>query len=324
MDGSMHLAGIDIGATKICACIGNERGEVYVSKRIATQSLKGWKNGLKASADLLRELIREQKIDLQSIAAFGISSPGPISTKEGKMLKPPNLPGWENAELVHYFQEEFGKPVHMNNDANAAALAEYEFGSAKGIPNLVYLTCSTGMGGGAIANGELIQGASDTAAEVGHFVLDIHGPSCPCGLRGCFEVYCGGASLAKRMREEIGREKIETLILKEAKGHLDQIDAGCLINAVKKKDSYACRIWDEFTLRLAQGVGTVLMNFNPEALILGTIAIHSGNLLFDPLKRHLPRFAWKENINACRIEASALGAHSSELSALALAKQAAR
>lgn len=320
----MHLAGIDIGGTKICVCLGNETGKIYASKRIPTQPLGGWKNGLRAAAQLIQELAQEEGIGIEEIEAIGISSPGPISTKLGKMLKPPNLPGWENAELVRYFQETFHKPVKMNNDANAAALAEYEFGSSKGTPNLVYLTCSTGMGGGAIVNGELLQGISDTAAEVGHFVLDIRGPDCPCGQKGCFETYCGGASLAKKMREEIAIGKIDTQIMKEAHGNLEQVDAGCLIAAVKKKDPYALRIWDEFILRLAQGIGVVLMNFNPEAIILGTIAIHSGATLLDPLKKQLPHFAWKENVSSCRIEASTLGDQISELSGLALAHQAAK
>ncbi len=317
----MHLIGIDIGGTKICVCIGDHTGKIFASKRILTQPLKGSKNGLKATADLIRELLEEQKVDLKQIGAIGISAPGPISSKEGKTLKLPNLPGWENTELVRYFQDTFHKHVIMNNDANAAALAEYQFGASKGTQNLVYLTCSTGMGGGAIVNGQLVQGVSDTAAEVGHFVLDINGPQCPCGQKGCFETYCGGAALAKKMKEEIYRNKIKTEILVEANGQIDQIDAGCLVNAVKKKDAYALKVWDEFILRLAQGVGVVLMNFNPEVVILGTIAIHSGPLLLDPLKKQLPRFAWKENVHACRIEASALGDQISELSGLALAKQ---
>ncbi len=318
----MDLIGIDIGGTKISVCLGNEEGKIFSSKRILTQPLHGSKNGLKAASDLIRELLREQKIDLSQIRAIGISSPGPISSREGKMLKPPNLPGWENTPLVSYFQEEFKKPVSMNNDANAAALAEYEFGASKNTPNLVYLTCSTGMGGGAIANGQLVQGVSDTAAEVGHFVLDIDGPDCPCGQKGCFEAFCGGAALAKKMRLEIAENKIKTRILDLAHRNLEQIDASCLISAVRDRDPYALKIWDEFILRLAQGLGTVLMNFNPEVAILGTIAIHSGALLLDPLKKQLPRFAWKENIRACRIEASQLGDQISELSALALAKQA--
>lgn len=315
----MHLAGIDIGGTKISVCLGNDQGKVYHSTRIATQPLGGAKKGLPAIADLLRKLSQETKMDF---SAIGISSPGPISSKEGKMLKPPNLPGWENTELVRFFKDEFKKPVAMNNDANAAALAEYQFGSCKGVPNLVYLTCSTGMGGGAIVDGCLLQGVSDTAAEVGHFVLDLNGPYCPCGQRGCFEAYCGGAALAKKMREEIQKEKILTQILQEAEGKIERIDAGCLIAAVKKKDPYALKVWDEFILRLAQGIGTVLMNFNPEAVILGTIAIHSGPLLLNPLQKLLPRFAWKENRNSCRIEISSLGDQISELSGLALAKLA--
>lgn len=316
----MYLVGIDIGGTKICACIGDSNGKIIASKRIQTQPLHGWKNGLKATVDLIHELLNEHTVPLKHIDAIGISSPGPISTKEGKMLKPPNLPGWENAPLVSFFKDSFHKKVVMNNDANAAAVAEYQFGSAKGTPNLIYLTCSTGMGGGAIVNGKLVQGSSDTAAEVGHFVLDIHGPQCPCGQRGCFEMYCGGAALAKKMQEEILHDKIKTEILIEAHGKIDQINVECLVKAVQKKDPYALKIWDEFILRLAQGIGTVLMNFNPEVVILGTIAIHSGRLLLDPLKQQLPRFAWKENIHACRIEASSIGDHLSELSGLALAK----
>lgn len=320
--GNMRLIGIDIGGTKICACVGDEEGNIYASKRIMTQPLKGSNKGLAAIKDLIHELLDQEKIDLKQIGAIGISSPGPISTKEGKMLKPPNLPGWENAPLVEYFKTAFHKPVLMNNDANAAAVAEYQFGSAKGTPNLVYLTCSTGMGGGAIVNGKLVQGVSDTAAEVGHFVLDINGPLCPCGQKGCFEVYCGGAALAKRMQADIQNQQIKTEVLMEANGQIENIDAGCLINAVKKKDPYALKIWDEFILRLAQGIGVVLMNFNPEVIILGTIAIHSGETLLNPLKKQLPHFAWKENIRACRILASGIGDKISELSGLGLAKQA--
>lgn len=318
----MHLIGIDIGGTKICVCLGDANGKIFTSRRIPTQPLKNSQNGLKAIANLIYEILEEQKVDIKQIGAIGISSPGPISTREGKMLTPPNLPGWHHTPLVSFFKETFHKPVMMNTDAKAAALAEYRFGSSKGTSNLVYLTCSTGMGGGAIVNGKLVQGISDTATEVGHYILDIQGPKCPCGLKGCFEVYCGGAALAKKMREEIQQNHLKTEILVEAGGKIEQIDVACLIQAVKKKDPYALKIWEEFVLRLAQGIGVVLMNFNPEVIILGTIAVHSGALLLDPLKKQLSHFAWKENVNACRIEVSSLGEQSSELSGLALAKQA--
>ncbi|PIS02755.1 MAG: hypothetical protein COT85_01615 [Chlamydiae bacterium CG10_big_fil_rev_8_21_14_0_10_42_34] len=318
----MHLVGIDIGGTKICVCVGDDQGNIIESRRLPTQELKGSENALPAIEQEIKKMLEEEKIDLSQIGAIGISSPGPISTKEGKMLKPPNLPGWENAPLIDFFKNAFQKKVMMNNDANAAALAEFQFGQFKGTSNLVYLTCSTGMGGGAVANGQLVQGASDTAAEVGHFVLDINGPKCPCGQHGCFEMYCGGAALAAKMKEEIAQNSIKTEVLTIAKGQIEQVDAACLIQALEKKDPYAQKVWDEYIVRLAQGIGVVLMNFNPEALILGTMAIHSKNLMLDPLKKLLPHFAWRENINACRIEASAIGDKISELSGLALAKQA--
>lgn len=317
-----HLIGIDIGGTKICACLGDATGKIFTSRKISTQPLSSFQRGFEAICELIGSMLKEQKLHIDQISAIGLSAPGPLSTREGKMLTPPNLPGWKGAPLLSFFEKTFRKPTLLNTDAKAAALAEYQFGSSKGTPHLVYLTCSTGMGGGAIVNGQLVQGISDTATEVGHYVLDLGGPACPCGLNGCFEVYCGGAALAKKMQSEIRARHIATQILAEAGGEIDQIDAASLIRAVRKKDPYALKIWDEFCLRLAQGIGVVLMNFNPEVVILGTLAIHSGSLLLDPVNHYLPRFAWKENIQACRLEASSLGERISELSGLALAKEA--
>jgi glucokinase len=272
-----------------------------------------------AMFDLIREVLKQSRVDISEIKAIGISSPGPIDFKAGKMLNPPNLKGWENTELVKLFKKEFQLPTFMNNDANAAALAEYEFGGCKGIPNLIYLTTSTGMGGGVIIDGKLLQGVSDTAGEVGHYILQIDGPPCPCGLKGCFEVYCGGANLAKMMRERIKEEKVSTQILVEAGGDVEKVDVIHLIKALKKKDAFAVLIWKDFIERLAQGIGVVLMCFNPEAIILGTIAIHAQDLLMQPLLKALSKYAWKQPRDACRIEASILGDGVGELASIAMA-----
>lgn len=316
----MALIGIDIGGTKILACAGDKSGKIYDSKRISTKPLGGPEKGLGAIRDLIQDVLKSTKDT--KIEGIGISAPGPVSVKKGMMLTPPNLPEWHNTKLVEFFEREFSAPTVMNNDANAAALAEYDFGGSQRTPNLVYLTCSTGMGGGAIVDGKLVQGATDCAAEVGHFVLDINGPDCPCGQKGCFEEYCGGAALARKMQREIQAKKIKTRILDLAEGKLENVDAACLVNAVKEKDAYALTVWEEFILRLAQGVGTVLMNYNPEAVILGTIAIHAGDLLINPLKEKIGNFAWETNVNSCRIEASEIGDRISELSGLALAIEA--
>jgi glucokinase len=315
----MNFVGIDIGRTKITICLATEKGHIIDSKRLLTQPLNGAKNGIRIICQEIDAMLKRNKLTINNIMSIGIGSPGPISYEEGKILNPPDFKGWQNIEIVKIFQGVYNKPTFMNNDANAACLAEWEFGSARKINDLVYLTASTGMGGGVIVNGELLQGITDTAGEIGHFVLDINGPKCPCGQRGCFEAYCGGANLARNIQERIIKEKIKTKILDEAEGVIEQIDVPCLIRALKAKDKFAATIWQEFIVRLAQGIGIIIQTLNPQAIVLGTIAIHAKDLLFKPLKKELAKFCWKSPLNACRIESSTIGQNISELSAIALA-----
>ena len=242
-----------------------------------------------------------------------------MSVRRGMMLAPPNMPGWVNVPVKKMVGDALGLPTYINNDANACVDAEFLFGSCKGTPNMVYLTMSTGIGAGMIVNGEIVQGVSDMGGEVGHHVLDIHGPSCPCGQRGCFEIYCGGLNVANRLRERIAREKPLTAILDEAGGDPAKIDFKCLVAAVRKRDALALEAWDEYIERLAQGFGTIMMMVNPEVIILGTIAIHAGDLIIEPVRQRLHKYAWNHCTEPCRIIASALDTTIGDLSAIAVA-----
>jgi glucokinase len=155
--------------------------------------------------------------------------------------------------------------------------------------------------------------------EVGHFVLDPHGPPCPCGQRGCYEIYCGGLNVANRLRERITGGKLKTAILDEAGGDPAKIDFKCLVAAVRKKDALALEAWDEYLERLAQGMGTIMMVANPEAVILGTIAIHAGDLVLEPVRKRVAKYAWKAVVEPCRIIPSALESRIGDLSAIAVA-----
>jgi glucokinase len=206
----------------------------------------------------------------------------------------------------------------MNNDANAGALAEFMFGKYKGTRELIYLTLSTGIGGGIITNGKLIQGVTDMGGEVGHHTLDINGPPCPCGRAGCFEVYVGGKNVADRLREKIRAGKIRTSILDKAGGDLSKIDHKALVAAAREGDAFAVAEWDVFIERLAQGVGNLMMIINPELVILGTIAVFEGEFLLAPLRERVKKYAWKWPIEACRIVPSSLGADIGNYAALAV------
>lgn len=312
----MNLIGIDIGGTKISVCLGDETGKVKNTHRIETP--KTADSGVSEVFSLIEKLLEECSIQKNDITAIGISCPGPISVEKGVILDPPNLKGWHNFELVKAFENKYQKPIFLNNDANAAAVAEWEFGNLKKANTLVYLTLSTGMGGGLIVNSKLVQGKTDTAGEVGHFIVDINGPVCSCGLKGCFEAYCGGANVANRVKEKIEAQNISTQITKEAQS-IDKIDMRAIIEAVKKNDPFALNIWEEFVTRCAQGIGTIIMTLNPNAIVLGTIAIHTKSLFLEPLMKKLPLFCWKVPLEHCKIEPSILGSGISELSSLALA-----
>jgi len=313
----MHILGIDIGGTKTSVCIGTESGQLVLARRMATCPEEGPDKVLERIMVLAREVMAQS--GLPDVGAVGIAAPGPVDVKRGALLAPPNLPGWDFVPVVLYFTEAFHRPVFMNNDANACALAEYHFGRGRGVANLVYLTHSTGMGGGVIVNGRLVQGATDMAGEVGHFILDPQGPLCPCGLRGCFEAYCGGRNTSLLLQQKIAAEGIATVLTAKAGGRLAAIDFKLFVEAAREQDPFAVREWQAYVERLAQGIGIIIMVLNPDMVVLGTIACQTGDFLMIPLKECLRRFAWGTALNACRIETSALGAHIGDLSAIAVA-----
>ena len=315
----MTIIGIDLGGTKTSMCIGDRQGDIRDSKRFMTHAERGPDVCLNEVVEEVRALIQKNDVSTDDVEAIGISSPGPVSVKRKIMLAPPNMTEWVDVPLVDIFEKTFNRPTFMNNDANACALAEFMFGEYKGVKDLVYLTMSTGLGAGVIANGEVLQGASDTAGEIGHHVLDINGPDCPCGQKGCLELYCGGKNVADRIRAKIVTEQLASKILDHADGDPDKIDFRCFAQAVDEGDALALSFWEEYLERLAQGIGTVIMFFNPEVIVLGTIGIHLGDRLIQPLHKRLPSYCWNMGREACRIVPSALGPKIGDLSALAVA-----
>lgn len=313
----MNILGIDIGGTKMAVCLGDEHGTIFDTRRIPTGTEAPIPTLQKVVA-LARDLLRDQNRRPNDLDAIGISAPGPLSVSKGLLLAPPNMPGWIDVPVVEVFAQSFGRPVFMNNDANAGALAEYMFGSRGHVPDLVYLTMSTGLGAGFVADGRVIQGVTDLAGEVGHHVLDANGPPCPCGQRGCWEIFCGGMNVANRLREKIRSGKIATAIVQCA-GGLEQIDFKAFVEAVRRRDAFALREWEDYTEHLAHGIGTVIQFMNPSLIVLGTIGIHAADLILDPVRAKLPKYAWRYGREACRLEPSSLGSRIGDLSALAVA-----
>lgn len=316
MENDILALGFDIGGTKIAAALGTGGGRIISSKRIRSENC--------APGDMLdemvvvgNEMLKSNGFDSSDLTAIGIGAPGPMDIPKGT-ISPCNMKKWVNVPVRDYLSEKMGVKAYFDNDANAGVLAEWFFGAGKGCRNLIYLTMSTGIGGGIIVNGHLVQGVSFTAGELGHIVLDPKGPVCNCGLRGCYEAFCGGRAVSQRMQREIPDQPNHP-IMGYVNGKIDKLGYPELIEAVKDKNEYALALWDEICMRNAQAIGIFANIFNPEMIVLGTISYHAKELLLDPINRYLPQFCWKEMINTMKIQSATLGNEIGEYSGICIA-----
>ena len=300
-----NVIGFDIGGTKIGIGLGNAEGKILGTARIDNVNTDP-NEILPLMVSETRRICAEAGVSISDCPAFGISAPFPADAKKGIMIAPPNNPKWRNVPILEYLQNNLRIPGCFENDANCGALAEWFFGAGRNCRDFIYLTMSTGIGGGMICSNNLVRGGDAlSAGELGHICLQLDGRQCNCGQKGCYEAYCGGRALALRMQQEL-KDKPESMIMQLAGGNVEKIDMIVLEKAVRANDPYALALWDEMSLRNAQAFGLFINTFNPEKLILGTLAWAIGDLYTDPILKYLPRFCWEEPRKACRIVPSAL------------------
>ncbi len=299
------LLGFDIGGTKIGIGLGTDKGEILGKARRDNRDTDP-AEVLPWMVETARSLVKDAGFSISDVAAFGISAPFPADAARGIMTKPTNNPKWRDVPILDYLKEHLGIPGCFENDANCGALAEWFFGAGRGCTDMIYLTLSTGIGGGIIAAGKLVRGGRAlSAGELGHICVELNGRRCSCGLRGCYEAYCGGRALALRMREEIGAHP-DSLLNEICAGDMEKLDMNALEKACRAGDAYALELWQEMSLRNAQAFGMFIQTFNPQKLVLGTLAWAIGDLYMDPIREKLPEFCWAEPLQACEIVTSEL------------------
>ena len=297
--------GFDIGGTKIGIGLGDASGRIFFSSRLNNVDTDP-DEMLPLLAATAKAEVAKAGFALNDVTAFGISAPFPADAVRGIMTAPPNNPRWRNVPILSYLTQQLGRPGCFENDANCGALAEWLFGAGQGCDNLIYLTMSTGIGGGIISDGRLVRGGGTlSAGEVGHTCVEIDGRQCNCGLKGCYEAYAGGRAVAERLREELP-DHPDSLLWKLIDGDLKRADMAALAQAVREHDAYALKLWDEIARRNAQAMGALINLLDPERLILGTMAWAIGDLYMDPIKKYLPQFCWSSALERCELLPSAL------------------
>jgi glucokinase len=251
----------------------------------------------------VNQALQEANVTLEQIAGIGIGAPGPLNGRTGVVYSPPNLPGWTNTPLRDIFFAAFNVPVYVENDANAAALGEFMFGAGRGSQEIVYVTISTGIGGGIISNGQLLQGTSGSGGELGHMTIDWHGPRCNCGNTGCWESITSGTAIARRAHERIasgkGKSLLDYALTQQSTDESADTPADRLraqnypthLNARTVAEAAQAGIPEakEIIAEAAEGLGVGLVNiihiFNPERIILGGSVMKIGEPLLQPALR---------------------------------------
>ncbi len=317
-----HVVGIDIGGTKLATVVADSTGHILNKVRKPTLAERGPEYALQLLFDMVRETVVLAGLEQKAISAIGVSCGGPLDTKTGIVYSPPNLPGWDALPLKTQLESEFQIPVTIENDANASALAEYRFGGGRGYNAVLYMTMSTGIGGGIVLDGQVYHGANDSAGEVGHQILVPDGPRCGCGKRGCLEALCSGPAIARRAQAAVRKQLIDgnasTVLLDLAGGRIEDIKSEHVLEAGRQDDVLALQLVEETAYYMGWGIANLVNILNPDIVLLGTIAIAAGDLLLDPIRKTVSEFAMTRPAEAVKIAPAQLGDALGDLAAVAL------
>ena len=311
------FAGFDIGGTKCALSIGapGADGAFEIVKKVQFPTPKSDPMGtMKKFAELLREA------GTDGLEAIGISCGGPLDSKRGVILSPPNLKGWDEVAIVDYFEKEFGVPVALQNDANACALAEWKFGAGRGCDHMIFLTFGTGLGAGLILNGQLYSGANDMAGEAGHIRLEPFGPV-GYGKAGSFEGFCSGNGLAQlgKMKAQEALQAGKPLAFARNNEELEQITAKTLAQWADAGDADAKEVYRICGEKLGVGLSVLVDILNPQKIVIGSIFQRSRNLLWEACDAVMKRECLPYAYGVCEVVPAELGEKIGDFAALAIA-----
>ena len=313
-----YCAGVDLGGTKIMAVVVDGNGEIVGDQRLPTQASKGPEHVIEAMVLATTAAAGEAGIALKDLVAVGVSAPGPIDTAEGIVTDPPNLPGWHDVPLARLFSKEVGVPAVLENDANCGAVGEHQFGAGRGFRHMIYVTISTGIGGGIIIDNELYAGASGAAGELGHIIVASEGPQCGAGHAGCLEAFAAGSGIARQARELIDAGGLpRTARIAE---HNPPLSAESVSLAAQAGEAEAAAIIASAGRYFGLGLATMINAFNPEAIVLGGGLTHMGDDYLGPALEVAKQRSFEQSFQDVRIVEWELGERGTALGALAVAR----
>jgi len=302
----LPVLAVDLGGTKILTALVSNSGEIIARRHCLTLADEGPTPVIERLLSAIDSILRLESLKPSNLDSISIAAAGAVDLEKGLVTLSPNLPGWHDVPLGEVVRERCGVRVFLVNDASAAALGEHRFGSGKGVKNLVFLTIGTGIGGGIIINGELYQGISGSAGEIGHMTIDLNGLHCACGNTGCLETLASGTAIAREAKRRINQGENSSLV-DIAAGKMDKITAEKVGVAARDGDALSLDVIAEAGACLGAGLVNLVNIFNPEMIVIGGGVAKLGELLLEPARQVVKERAFPVSARAVRVVAARLG-----------------
>jgi len=286
--------GVDIGGTKVAAGLVDAEGQILFQSRVLMPARGSAAEGFAAVQSAIEAVFAAHPEARSSLSGIGICAPGPLDPVRGVILNPPNMPCWRNFPLAAEVQRVFGFTARVDNDGNAAALAEAIWGAGVGYRNIFYATLGTGIGTGIVFDQKIYHGRTGSAAEGGHVTIDYNGPKCGCGKRGCIEALCSGPAIARRAKERLVESQrtvslgAESKMVALAGGHVDDVTAEIVAEAFRQADALAIDVLQDTADFLAIWAGNVIDLLEPDVFIFGGGVAQLMSSFFSRIREKLP------------------------------------
>ncbi len=294
--GDRVILAIDLGGTQLRAALVDPSGQIIAREATRTDAAGGPDAVITQMGHLSQRLMAASPTS--KISCAGISSPGPLDTHEGRTFNLATLPGYDGFPIVKRAREMLGVPVILEHDAHAAAYGEWKQGAGRGFDDFIYLTISTGLGGGAIVNGKLLRGTGGMAAHVGHMTVHPDGPLCGCGNRGCWEMFASGTSLRARARH-LAKSKSQIIFGRSA----DHIETSDIFDAARAGEQFALELVDEEAQWLGLGITNLIHLFNPARFVMGGGVSINLDLLLPGIIKYIELYAMEPFRNISIVQA---------------------
>ena len=310
--------GVDLGGTNIGVGLVDEKGKIVYKGEIPTGVGRPFEEIIGDMAKLIQDVIEESDYKQEDLKAIGIGSTGLPDNKKGTIVLASNL-GWENAPIRDELHKYFDLPIHLDNDGNTAGLAEAVAGACQGAENSITITLGTGIGAGIIINGKPYSGAHSVGAELGHLIIHVDGIQCTCGNKGCWERYASATALISEGKKA-AKNHSDSLIYQLVDRNLDRITAKTVIDAAKKGDVTALKLFDNYIYYLAMGIITIINSFDPAIIAIGGGVAGAGDFLFDALKKKVKEHIFYKEAPYAEITQAVLGNDAGIIGAAMLGK----